>query len=511
MYGSKVRRADTLWRAAAKAMFLACLALSCSCGQQAESEELGFGLNIPVRTLDPRFATDAASARICRLIYRSLVDFDSNYRARPDLASWEHLNGQRYRFTLGEQGREFHHGGRLTARDVKATYESMLLNEGSRVSPHRGRLENILEIVVIDEDTVDFVLSNEDLLFPEKLNIGIMPADLLESGHSFGTEPIGSGGIRMLSWDSDVQLRLRRLRDGKVIALRVVKDPTVRALKLVRGELDLFQGNIPPELLVWLKEQDGVQVHLENGNLFTYIGFNMQDPVTKDARIRKAIAHAIDRQAIVRHILQGTATLAETMLVPRHWAHAELPATEYDPDAARRLLDEWRREHGHPKDWPIEIGYKTSSDPLRLRIATVIQHQLGQVGIEVGIHSYDWGTFYGDIKKGRFQMYSLSWVGTKTPDIYRYAFHSESMPPQGANRGRLDDARVDTLIETAERGSDLDEQAAHYRKLQSYLHDLRVYIPLWHESQILVTRHANGYVLGADGNYDGLLHVERAH
>jgi peptide/nickel transport system substrate-binding protein len=81
------------------------------------------------------------------------------------------------------------------------------------------------------------------------------------------------------------------------------------------------------------------------------------------------------------------------------------------------------------------IVYTTSTDPFRLRLATIIQHQLSAAGFEVELRSYDWGTFYGDIRAGRFQMYSLMWVGIKLPEIFRYAFHSESRPPVGANRG----------------------------------------------------------------------------
>ncbi len=105
-------------------------------------------------------------------------------------------------------------------------------------------------------------------------------------------------------------------------------------------------------------------------------------------------------------------------------------------------------------------NYKTSTDPVRVRIATVIQQQLAEVGIDMRLSSYDWGTFFGDIKAGRFQMYSLAWVGIKTPDIFRYAFHSSSLPPEGANRGRLASAAVDRLIEAAEQGATLEAQGA---------------------------------------------------
>ena len=96
----------------------------------------------------------------------------------------------------------------------------------------------------------------------------------------------------------------------------------------------------------------------------------------------------------------------------------------------------------------------------------MIQDQLGRVGFRVRIQSYDWGTFYGDIKNGRFQVYSLAWVGVHTPDIFRYVFHSQSLPPQGANRGRFHDPQTDELITQAESAQDYQVQADLYRRLQ---------------------------------------------
>ena len=151
-----------------------------------------------------------------------------------------------------------------------------------------------------------------------------------------------------------------------------------------------------------------------------------------------------------------------------------------------------------------------STDPLRLRVATVIQQQLAQVGIEVEVRSYDWGTFYGDIKAGRFQMYSLAWVGIETPDIFRYVFHSESLPPEGANRGRYRDPEADRLIELAAGLGSLDAQAPVYREIQARLLDQLPYVPLWYEDHVLVRRNGvEDYELAADGNYDGLLRVRR--
>ncbi len=152
-----------------------------------------------------------------------------------------------------------------------------------------------------------------------------------------------------------------------------------------------------------------------------------------------------------------------------------------------------------------------SSDPFRLRLATVIQAQLARVGIDLDVQSYDWGTFFGDIKAGRFQLYGLTWVGVRMPDIFRYAFHSASTPPDGANRGRYRSEQADRLIEQARAEGDQQRQAALYRDLQTLLHAEMPYVPLWFEDQVVATRTAiRGYRLAPDGNYDALAQVDRA-
>jgi len=472
---------------------------------QEQDEAIRFGLESEPVTLDPRFSTDAASYRITRLIYRSLVDFDDNFQFIPDLADWEMLAPEHYRFILGNSGRQFHHGERLTAEDVKATYDFVL--EASNASPHRGSIVVIENIQVIDEDTVDFILQHADPLFPGRLVIGILPATLIDSGHPFNREPVGSGPVAFLEWPNDGDLSLKRLRDNQLLKFITVKDPTVRILKLMRDELDILQGDIPREMIGWLEEQDKTNIEQAQGDTFTYMGFNMADPVTSQLPIRQAIAHAINRDEIIEYVMDNTARKAGAMLPPEHWSgNSQLIGVEFDPEESKRLL----RAAGYDELNPLEIIYKTSNNPFRVRLATIIQYQLKQVGIEVDVRSYDWGTFYGDIKAGRFQMYSLSWVGLKIPDIFRYAFHSSSLPPNGANRGRFKDTTADAMIEAAESKQDLGEQAKLYQDLQAYLHEQLPYIPLWYEDNILVTaKDISGYTLASDGNYDGLLTVNR--
>jgi peptide/nickel transport system substrate-binding protein len=475
-----------------------------SCTQPPDAV-IRFGLASAPANLDPRYATDATSARINRLLYRRLVDFDDQVRPVPALADWQQLTPLLYRFRLKPQRARFHDGATLTANDVAATYRSIL--ETGSTSPHATPLRLIKRIEVIDEATLDFHLAHPDPLFPGYLVIGILPAAGITAGMPFHEQPLGSGPFRFLDWPEPGRLWLERIDDGRQFEFLHVGDPTVRVLKLLRGEVDLLQNDLPAELLTYLDEQPDIEVTHGPGSNFAYIGFNLATPPTDDIRVRRAIAHALDRDAIMQYILGGAARPAAALLPPDHWAgNPALQPLSHDPQLARQLL----LQAGYDAAHPLQLNYKTSTDPVRVRIATVIQQQLADVGIDMHLASYDWGTFFGDIKAGRFQMYSLAWVGIKTPDIFRYAFHSTSLPPEGANRGRLASAAIDQLIETAEQGATLEAQGQYYRQVQALLLELLPFIPLWYEDHVVAARRGiSGYRLAPDGNYDGLLLVQK--
>jgi len=474
-----------------------------SSAKDIKQPPIRFGLISAPVTLDPLNSTDASSSRINRLIYQRLVEFGADNLPVPGIASWQKLSNLHYRFTLLEEY-SFHHGKRLSSSDIKATYDAVL--DKDRASPHRNALKHIERVETIDAQTVDFFLKRADPLFPAFLVIGIVPEDLLKAGHSFAEQPVGSGKFEFSHWPFDGQLFLRRRSDEQIFEFLKVKDPTVRVLKLLRGELDLMQNNLPPEHISYLKKQSAIKSLTQKGSNYSYLGFNLDDSVTGNHKLREAIAYALDRNKIIKYALGNAARLASGFFPPQHWAGAELKNYDLDRQKAIALM----QELGYSGQNRLQLTYKTSSDPFRIRIATIIQSQLKNIFIDVDIRSYDWGTFYGDIKKGKFQLYSLTWVGIQTPDIFRYVFHSDSFPPTGANRGRLVNQRVDDLIEQAEKEQDLIVQAELYQQLQAQLHQLLPYVSLWYEDNIAFFRQdIQGYNVSADGNYDGLHYVLR--
>jgi peptide/nickel transport system substrate-binding protein len=433
-----------------------------------------------------------------------MVEFDETGMPVPSLASWKQITPTHYRFTLLNTGRVFHHGKRLVAEDVKASYDSIL--DPKTASPHRSTVEVIKHIEIDGDDQIDYFLKRPDSLFPGYLHIGILPADLIAKEHPFNTSPVGSGPFCFDKWSQQGVANLIRLLDQQTFEFLPVPDPSVRILKLLRGEIDMLQNDLPPELMSYLDGQKGIKVLKMPGNNFSYLGFNLQDEITGQIEIRRAIALGIDRASIIKYFLQDGARPAQALLPPRHWAGAKgLEPMPFDPEKARALL----KDLGYSEINPLKITYKTSTDPFRVRLATLIQNQLAQIGIQVEVQSHDWGTFYGDVKQGRFQLYSLSWVGIKTPDIFRYVFHSGSTPPDGANRGRYSSETVDELIDKAEASSDFTQKAQHYQKLQEQLLMDLPYIPLWYEDHLFISRDGvGGYRLARDGNYDGLEHVQ---
>ena len=453
----------------------------------------------PPLSLDPRYATDAIGSRVVELVHQRLVELGPDLQPVPGLATWQQPEPTRYRFELQGTPR-FHDGSALDSGDVVATYRSTLA-AGSR-SPYGPALGMVDEVRAFGPRVVEFRLSRPDPLFPGRLSLGILPAAQAQQARS-PARPLGSGPLRVLRQTPGGVL-LERTADARHIELVAVRDPTVRVLKLLKGEVDLLQNDLPPELVRHVARQPGLRVERRRGSNYSYLGFNLDDPLTGELALRQAVALAIDRRALIEHLLAGGARPAGGVLPPEHWAGArDLPPWQHDAQRARALL----REHGL---LGAELVYKLSNDPLRLRIATVIAAQLEAAGLRVRLQSHEWGTFYGDVKAGRFQMFSLAWVGVHLPDVFRELFHSTAVPPHGANRGRYRSAAVDRLIDTALRLPPARSVPVWHAVQQQLAADLP-YVSLWYEDHVLARRaQVCGYRLRADGSYRGLTQVYRS-
>ena len=288
------------------------------------------------------------------------------------------------------------------------------------------------------------------------------------------------------------------------LAFQIVPDAIVRVLEFKKGTIQLLQNDIEPDTLPWLEKNTDAIVETNPGTTFQYIGINLTHPILKRREVRQALAHSIDRDGIIRHILKDQATAANGLLSPLNWAHDDsVPRWPFDPAKAQRLLD----QAGYPDpdgDGPrprFKLSFKTTNIDLRRRIAETLKEQLSRVGVELEVRSYEWGTFYSDIKKGNFHLYSLAWVGIADPDVYYNIFHSSSLPPNGDNRGGYNNPSIDNLLEQGRRESDPGRRKGLYHQVQQIIHEDLPYIPLWWVKNVVVRKpEIVGFTPSPDGD-----------
>lgn len=461
----------------------------------------------PLR-LDPRYSTDANSSRIGRLIYNSLLRSDDRSRLQPELArSWRMLDDRTYLFDLRNDIR-FHDGKALTAADVRYTYES--IRDATSLSPKRALLAPLEAIELTAPYQLRFRLRSAHAPFVEQFTLGIVPAGTRSAGPE-RLPPPGTGPFQLQALEPGEKVTLKanpRYWEATPalngLVFKIVPDAMVRVLEFKQGAIDFMQNDLEPDMLPWLRKNTDADIGIHQGTTFQYIGINLTHPVLGRRQVRQAIAMAIDRDAIIRHLLKDTVTEASGLLAPLNWAYEErVRRWPHDPQRAKRLLDD--AGFADPDgDGPLprfRLSFKTTSIDLRRRIAEAFKDQLRQVGIELELRSYEWGTFFNDIKRGNFHLYSLAWVGIEDPDAYYQIFHSAAVPPNGDNRGRYRNPQVDRLLERGRATLDPRERQRIYSAVQRLLAEDLPYIPLWWWKNVVVKKpFLQGFVAYPDGD-----------
>jgi peptide/nickel transport system substrate-binding protein len=305
---------------------------------------------------------------------------------------------------------------------------------------------------------------------------------------------VGTGPFRFVSQqiDQDVVAERNPLSWAGApkierVRFRVVPDAITESLEMEKGSGDVAVNSLPMDALPVLAARPNLVVEDSAGTQVQYLGFNLRDPLLKDARVRQAIACAIDRKLIIQTLLRGHAQLAESLLPVSHWAYTgDGPRYDYDPARAAQLLN----DAGYPSRQDGErfhLTMKTSTDEGTRLLAAVLQQQLAKVGISLDLRSYEFATFYSDLNRGAFQMYSLRWIGgNEQPDIFSYAYSTARFSPQGLNRSHYSNPQVDTLLAEAAESADTDRRRADYVEAQQILARDLPAITLWYRDTVVV-------------------------
>ena len=464
------------------------------------------------RTFDPRYAQDANSQYLENLLHCSLIEYDPQGNKKPSLAThWTWITPTILEVTVRTDV-IFSNKKPVTPQDIAATYGFFLDPNPKVPSPRKNAFAKLKSVKPVNTDKVIFELMEPDAAFDINLIVGILPEDLARQDIMTDPSKISGCGPFTLKSHGNTQIILQPSTHWKLgtppkfheLEIKIVKDENTRYAKLIAGELDIVQNLINRDKIPEIeKKYPQLKVMRRSGLTTSYLGLNMRDPLLKEPKVRRALAMGIDRQKIIKYRLQGMGQAATTILLPSDpFYNKDLVDIPFDPQQSMNLLDQaGLRDPDGPGPKPrLSLSYKTTTDLTRILVAKAIAADLKKIGVDVKVESLEWGRFKSDVDQGKVQVWSLTWIGFKDPDIYRFAFATESFPPHGGNRGWYSRPELDQALSAGKTEGDPKKRLEHYRVAQKIIADDLPYIFLWHEDIFAVVhQRIKNFELYADG------------
>ncbi len=546
--GSFVARTAALSAAlAAIAVGLACASLATE--RQTPDDELIVLVPDEIRNLDPRFAITNYDTKVSRLVAPGLMTIDQpSLEPEPALAeSIEEVDEVTWDVVLREDAR-FSDGSPVRAEDVAYTIESTLdPDTGSLyrqgfldrfesvevLGPQRARLHLAQPIATLFSD-LDFGIVKEPDSRAEIPPLPTEPSaaalaawmqaylDVARVSPAARGPVIGAGPYRVVEHRRDrVLLEKNPYYHGEPgrmeqIELRTVEDANARTLMLVGGSADLTQNTVRMDLVSQVERQDRLELQTGPGAVLSFLIMHNDHEALSDVRVRRAIAHAIDRERIIDAKYDGRAERATGLMPSEHWAYnGDVERYDYDPGRAAELLDEAGFPDPGDGSPRLSLRYRTSANPFQVAVSRIIASQLGEVGIDVDVRAFEFHTFLEDVKQGSFDLASMGTAPITEPDYSYEYFHSARIPdeddPDSNNRSRYRNERVDELAEAGRQEMDRDRRIEIYAEMQEILaRDVPV-VPLWHADNVVVRNvDVKGYELLPTARFHGLASAEKA-
>ncbi len=462
------------------------------------------------QALDPHAVTAVNDFRILMNIYDGLVRYaPGTLEVEPALAeSWEISDdGLVYTFALRD-GVSFHDGSAFDAEAVVWNFERMLDEDHpyhfTGPFPLSFFFSAIESVEAVDPLTVRFTLNEpfapflSNLAYPTGLIVS--PAQVMDYQQEFGRNPSGTGPFRFLEWRSNERVTLTENRDhwdgepaAEAVIFRPITDANTRTAEMLSGGIDIMV-EVPPVALSQF-DGPGFTVVEQAGPHVWFLILNAKEGPFADARVRQAANYAINKEALVGDVLEGTATVASGPIAPAFaWAYAGLDPYPYDPDRARELLAEAGAE-GAQLTFYVTEGGSGMLDPVPM--GTAIQADLAAVGFDVRIETYEWNTFLGRVNpglEGKADMAQMAWM-TNDPDTLPFlTLRTAAWPEEGGfNSGYYSNPEVDALLEAARVETDADERARLYKEMQAIVQEDApwVFVANWVQNAVTSDRVEN--------------------
>jgi len=449
--------------------------------------------------LIPLLATDSASHSISGLIFNGLVKYDRDLNIVGDLAeSWEiSRDGLVITFRL-RKGVRWHDGKPFTADDVLFTYR--LTVDPKTPTAYAGDFLKVKKAEVLDPHS--FRVTYDRPFAPALMSWGasVMPKHLMEgrdiTKSPLARHPVGTGPYRFKEWKTGQKIVLaanpdyfegRPYLDGRV--MRVIPDMATMFLELRARGIDSM--GLTPLQYTRQTETRYFRNHFRKYRYlsfsYTYLGFNLQNPMFADRRVRQALAHAVDKGELIDGILLGLGREATGPFKPGTWQYnPNVKRYPCDPKRALQLLAEagWRDTDGdgtldrNGQRFEFELLVNQGNE-VRAKTAEIVQRRLAELGVSVKIRVIEWAAFIKEfINKRRFDAVILGWTIPMDPDLHD-VWHSSKTGPSELNFVSYRNTEVDELLEKGRGTFDRAERKRCYDRIQEILAEDQPYIFLY--------------------------------
>ncbi|PZG24227.1 ABC transporter substrate-binding protein [Micromonospora craterilacus] len=426
--------------------------------------------------LDPHKTSAYYSFQVLENVYDTLVEPDANLEMKPSLATeWTTSDDQlTWTFTLRE-GVKFSDGSPLTSADVVYSYTRII--DGKLNTAYK--FATVKSVTAPDPTTVVVALTAPTPNLLANLGgfkgVAIVQKSNVESGE-VTTKPVGSGPFAIGSYSSGDNIRLVRndnywgdkpKLDG--VTFTFVKDPTV-ALQNLRGGEVQWTDNLPPQQVPALLDGDDVNVRTVPSSDYWYLALNQARKPYDDVNVRRAVAFALDREAITKAAKFGLATVNQAAIPENSAFYYEYAPYRHDPNQARQLLDQ-----AGVSDLTMDLMV-TSEYPETVTAAQVIASQLEAIGVNIKIRTLDFAQWLDEQGKGNFDSFMLGWLGNVDPDEFYYAQHHSGGT---FNFHKYRNPAVDQLLDRARTETDQAARKQQYEQVAKQIVDDASYIYLY--------------------------------
>ena len=389
----------------------------------------------------------------------------------------------------------WHDGAPFTSRDVKFTYEAIM--DDRVASPRKPDYELVLSVETPDARRVRVVYRRPFSPALESWMMSVLPAHLLAGVPpdqwplTFNRKPVGTGPFKFAEWKTNQFVRVARNEDYfkglphlDGIVFRTLPDPLTLRLAFETRQVDFWSAD--PWAVGSFRADERFTLFTSPSNSYNYVGWNLRRPMFQDLRVRRALAHAVNIDQMIRYILYGYGTQSTGIFTPEMWFfNPRVRPLAYDPESARQLLDE--------AGWvPGEDGIRVkdgqrfaftlitnNGNVIRSDIATLVQENLRAVGIEVTVEMYEWAVFLKRfVNQGEFDAVVLGWALGQGFDQFQI-WHSSQAEPERLNMVGYQSKEADRLLESVREEFDRDEIIRQCGELQQLIYDDQPYLFLF--------------------------------